>query len=379
LLSRNWLVYVGLISYPLYLWHWPLLAFLRSMRLSEPKTLLSVAFIVLAFALAHLTYVLVEKPIRFGARLEARRSLVPMYLALTLLLAGISGAIIYSRDGFPQRYGEHVQTTVRRLKEDISYKYTFSPCVVWLAQQIQPNECVTYFPSPPTRVVLWGDSHAGSVYAGLAEVAGRRGTVQIANFGKGACPPILEFQSSLEPNCPSHNKEAIGFIERMHPDVVVMSGFWGLTMHGDNGPANETALRKTIRRIRQSGVKRIVGIGQLPVWMSSPERIIGRIEQMQRYKLLPNADMANFERNHTFVEPYVRGADELMRRLFTEEGAEFISPLATFCNDEGCLLTVPDSGDTPASFDGSHLTNAASVFFASKNETALFGTRPGDR
>jgi peptidoglycan/LPS O-acetylase OafA/YrhL len=374
-LSLRWLVYVGLISYPLYLWHWPLLAFLRNVYLGEPKTLLSFGFIALAFALAHLTYVLVERPIRFGTR----RRLAPIFLSLALLLAGISGAVVYSHEGFPERYGANVQTAVRKLKEDDSYKFTFSPCVIWLTQRTQANECAAFFATPPTRLVLWGDSHAGRVYPGLMEIAGRRKTVQVAGFGKAACPPILEFRSEIEPGCPVHNREAIGFIERMRPDVVVMSGFWGVTMRGKNAPETDAALRNTIKQIKLSGVRRIIGIGQFPVWMAAPERIVGRIEQLQRYKLTPDAGPANFERNGAFVEPYVRDVDEFMRKIFVEEGAEFISPLTTFCNDDGCLLTVPNSGNMPVSSDVSHLTNTASVYFASKNEIAFFGPRSADR
>jgi len=100
---------------------------------------------------------------------------------------------------------------------------------------------------------------------------------------------------------------------------------------------------------------------------------------LQRYKLTPDAGPANFERNGAFVEPYVRDVDEFMRKIFVEEGAEFISPLTTFCNDDGCLLTVPNSGNMPVSSDVSHLTNTASVYFASKNEIAFFGPRSADR
>ncbi len=374
-LSWRLLVYVGLISYPLYLWHWPLLAFLRSVRFNEPKTLLSLGFIVLAFLLAHLTYVLVERPIRFGPR----RKLAPVFLSLALLFAGVVGAVVYIREGFPDRYGEHVQIAVRKLKEDDGYKFTFSPCTIWFVQHDQPRECAAYFASPPVKIMLWGDLHAGRVYPGLMEIAGARKTIQVASFARAACPPILQFQSDLDRDCPKHGEGAIGFIARTYPSIVIMSGFWGVTLRGTNGPANVATLRTTIKQIKLAGAQRVVSVGQFPTWAASPERIVGRIEQLQRYGLIQQDSAAAFERNMTFVEPYIRETDELAKAIFFEEGAEFLSPLLTFCNYDGCLLTVPGTDGMPTVVDASHLTYAASVYFLSKNETALFGPRHADR
>ena len=66
------MVWIGLISYPLYLWHWPILSFLRIIESEVPKVELRIAALALSFILATLTYHLVEKPIRFGFRSKAK-------------------------------------------------------------------------------------------------------------------------------------------------------------------------------------------------------------------------------------------------------------------------------------------------------------------
>src|SRR6202451_3205907 len=66
LLASRGLVAIGLISYPLYLWHWPLLSFMRIVNGTAPSPVAAALAILLSFVLAWLTYLLVEKPLRFG-------------------------------------------------------------------------------------------------------------------------------------------------------------------------------------------------------------------------------------------------------------------------------------------------------------------------
>jgi peptidoglycan/LPS O-acetylase OafA/YrhL len=76
LLSNPVAVWFGKISYPLYLWHWPMLVFLRIMMGDTPIWFLRAGVIVTAIALSWLTYRFIEKPIRFD-----RMSPQPLALA----------------------------------------------------------------------------------------------------------------------------------------------------------------------------------------------------------------------------------------------------------------------------------------------------------
>lgn len=72
LLSNKLMVAIGLISYPLYLWHWPILSFLRIIESETPALELRIGAVVLSLILSTLTYQLVEKPIRFGFRSKTK-------------------------------------------------------------------------------------------------------------------------------------------------------------------------------------------------------------------------------------------------------------------------------------------------------------------
>lgn len=99
LLSWRPMIWIGLISYPLYLWHWPLLSFLRIINSKAPDRLLAGCAMVLAVLLAWLTYQFIEKPIRFH---PARRPIVSGLVAAMLAL-GAFGLFVHDQEGLPER------------------------------------------------------------------------------------------------------------------------------------------------------------------------------------------------------------------------------------------------------------------------------------
>lgn len=97
LLARKWVVWVGLISYPLYLWHWPLLSFARIMESAPPSPSLRASLIVASLILAWMTYELIEKPIR------SRRKNFVLGLCLGMLLLALLGVAVNKLDGVKTR------------------------------------------------------------------------------------------------------------------------------------------------------------------------------------------------------------------------------------------------------------------------------------
>ena len=98
-LSLRLLVWVGLISYPLYLWHWPLLSFARIMESQTTAVGARFWLAVASVVLAWLTYKLLERPIR--SRRLSRSTVV--ILCLTMFLLGAAGLIVRKSDGFKSR------------------------------------------------------------------------------------------------------------------------------------------------------------------------------------------------------------------------------------------------------------------------------------
>ncbi|MRW88165.1 acyltransferase family protein [Pseudoduganella sp. FT26W] len=95
ILSNKLVVWFGLISFPLYLWHWPLLSFLRMIEVEAPSRNMRIAVVALSIVLSWLTYVLVERPMRFGGHGKAKLAV----LVGLMTVVGFAGYNIYIRDG----------------------------------------------------------------------------------------------------------------------------------------------------------------------------------------------------------------------------------------------------------------------------------------
>lgn len=161
-LSSRPMVWVGLISYPLYLWHWPLLAFAQIVESRVPAPAIRGGAVLLAFVLAWLTWRLVERPLR-GAR---ARPVVATLCALMLACAG-TGALLYLKEGLPARQAiEDSQANLRSLvvyedkarAEACKQRYGFASIYEYCAMSDVTRD--------PT-VVLIGDSHAYHMLYGL--------------------------------------------------------------------------------------------------------------------------------------------------------------------------------------------------------------------
>ncbi len=98
LLSNRLMVWFGLISYPLYLWHWPLLSFAQIIESKTPSDAIRAGAIALAVLLAWITYRFIERPLRFGAG-RARVA----GLACAMVAVAAIGGFLVQQDGLPKR------------------------------------------------------------------------------------------------------------------------------------------------------------------------------------------------------------------------------------------------------------------------------------
>ena len=101
LFSNKVMVWIGLISYPLYLWHWPLLSFGYIVESQVPTLGMRIALIILAMIFATLTYYFIEKPIRFGNTKKSKRKVIALLILMITL--GTTGGVIYMKNGLIQK------------------------------------------------------------------------------------------------------------------------------------------------------------------------------------------------------------------------------------------------------------------------------------
>lgn len=284
LLSARALVAIGLISFPLYLWHWPLLSFARITESDTPSLPLRAALVLLAFPLAWATYRWIETPIRTT---PAGRRQVFALLALMALCGGAGYLVIqtggiesrrvnsfaYAADAAINAFGDRLAADpdlIEHLRLDrqdairapychlnkqgqtfAEYRETMDPCLRMASDK--PN------------VLVVGDSHGGELYAALQHALGDRYHFQQAT-GAG-CTPDVSYAGKPGDRCHELLRFVVTFTAERRPQAVVLAGVWrenqfdrlgeliaelkasGTAVHITSPPASLTAdANKIIRR-----------------------------------------------------------------------------------------------------------------------------------
>ena len=197
LLSNKIAVWFGLISYPLYLWHWPILSFLHILEGGTPQWELRISAIILSILLAWLTFQFVEDYFRR----KMRPSHSVFSLVFMLAAVGAFGGYVEATRGAPYR-----------LEQFVNEKADFFAQLNSAGKIRETKKCRTYFDNfenglcvlekddQPT-VLLFGDSHALHLYEGLSkslpnEVVAMIGGGWGGKYGR-ALSPFLDSEHDL--------------------------------------------------------------------------------------------------------------------------------------------------------------------------------------
>ena len=357
-LSWPVLTFYGRISYPLYLWHWPLLTFpvLLNHRLDAPQ---QVGLLVVAVALAVLTHYGVEQPLRFG-RLA---SCAPALLLAALCLVGALGWALYLSDGLLARYPAEVRTiATEHLRQDpatVRLGTCFQTSAA--ARQAHAQACTDPEPAAAPLLLLWGDSFAASLYPGLrALVDERLLPMRLAQFTGPLCPPLPALREGSPrrlTGCEAMNDVVLEQVRREKPALVVLAGSWATYQPlADGTPGEVSGLVQTIERLRSLGVARVVVLGGFPVWRVQQPRLL--LSEWQRSGEVP-ARLADA------LAPQPLALDSVVADLVRRTGAEFISAYQLLCTGDGCRTTLLQDGRLhPTAHDEAHLTTIASRHLA---------------
>jgi hypothetical protein len=252
-------VFIGLISYPLYLWHWPILSFLSITERGRPARPVLLGALALSLVLATLSYLLIEKPIRarIGPATSRRAG------ALALGLAGIGvimiAALVTGRLLPPVRVAGG---------GDVQVPYALNDKACRAATGIQAGYCQQYLESSaPITTVLFGDSHAAHLFPGLGARLSEQGQ-NLVHVGDMGCPPLMRIERVYEKGgstCAEINGAALNMINNSTSlEHVVLAFRGGIYTAGDvagatlvrlagtttvGRPAVETALTQTVESL----------------------------------------------------------------------------------------------------------------------------------
>ena len=215
--------WLGEISYPLYLWHWPLLV-LPSTYFARPLAVYERIIAIFAtIVLADLTHRFIEEPFR-------KRKILPTIVfkqsaAITLVSVLIGTTIIFTSSDRINVSGINGAVSLAQIKaRPLVYE---DGCHANYAET-KSDACEYAELDSQKTMVLYGDSHAAQWFPALAEIASRSG-YKLVSLTKSACPSVDVVRSDQGAfkmsRCKKWREDSIQRIMKMKPDVLVMSSF----------------------------------------------------------------------------------------------------------------------------------------------------------
>lgn len=342
LLSLKPVVAIGLISYSLYLWHWPVMAYVRYQPFIEFTAYIGFACIAASMLLAAATYFMVEQPVRKRRVLSSRRAIFLFSLAGLLSMAAAGAAIMVAK-GAPQRFGDDVLALEAGARDWNAQRWA---CDQPSVERIESGDvCQTNPESGAPDFILWGDSHADAIAPLFYELSGKRNRNGYVVTGHG-CPPMIGGGEPATPvtyDCNAANEATIEFIRKNAIKDVFLVSNWVSYLdparpmdasHMEWYDANTSgrpvaaSLKRTIGQISEGGA-RIHILYNIPYVLIDPPRVLA-LEKLHSYE--------GRSKTAVSVEAYHK-ALENERSVFKEIGndaIDYIEPEKVLCDEEYC-------------------------------------------
>lgn len=264
-LSNKVAVWFGLISFPLYLWHWPLLTFTRIIQGDIPDRSIRIIMVLLAIVLAWLTYRFVERPMRFGKHGQTK------VITLIVLMVGVIfiGYNTYRRDGLSFRNVVKINLTIDSgYAGDAGVNLAYSCGIENDDVKNKFAVCATDT-TKPLRFALIGDSKAAALFEGLVRTSHPdAGWLFIGGAGVNGAPVPVITDTATYKKYQVLTKEAIHAVakNKVVEEVLLVTGTRSLFQLSNDSdiedlPSNKNydvalnGLKRSIKILRDSGKK----------------------------------------------------------------------------------------------------------------------------
>jgi len=369
LLTARPLVFLGLISYSLYLWHWPLIVFANLLNVEELTGLQKTAVAGTSIALAALTWRFIEQPFRRRGAEGFTRPAILWSGGLSLGgLVAVSLIFILSQ-GLPSRFSQQVldladaESDSSPLRKKCHFDGT--------AKSHYEDTCVLGAAVPP-KTIVYGDSHGVEFSVVLGSLAKSRNE-SIREITASACPPAADFSLPTRKECGRYNAAMLTKLVTINPSTIIIaanSSAWSMEMPDHYWPG----LRNSLTALSRAGHRLIVlgPIPHLPNHMQAPATVArwtGR-----------GHDPANFKFS---LGDRFRDVDANLRSIASDVNATYVPVAPALCKDELCNAYLEDA---VLYFDDNHLSVRGAGIIAKKllapliwpeaNAPILAGTHP---
>jgi len=347
-LSLRPVVFLGLISYSLYLWHWPVWVFAQSWLMQAPDAWQTAGCAALTLALSVLSWRFVEQPFRRKDAMARK----PLFVAAAGAMAALCAFAVVAVEtgGLGARFDSHIQQIVAQQEGKAVPEKCFG---LKPAQVSAQTLCGFGAEAVPASFLLWGDSHARAIMPAVADIArknGRRGLFA----GSPSCAPLLGVERYDAPDCKAFNDAVLATV-LAHKEIgtVILMARWGKnaqgTAYGNEGdgfvpigdeegraqkPADNAAifargLKRTVEALRAAG-RRVVLVGPVPEIGWTVPQVLARLEQEHSHKVVAPPAARFFAREKEVLP--------LFRHIAAEKGVHAVFPHEYLCASGRCAV-----------------------------------------
>jgi peptidoglycan/LPS O-acetylase OafA/YrhL len=386
ILSQKILVGVGLVSYSLYLWHWPILSFAQFCSGDALPPAQKGYLVALSFVAATLSYFLVEQPFRRSPRTSRT---LRRYAAASVLCS-IPACVLLVGKGWPSRY-----PVASRIELE-AHSPSIATCTAQDGQSspLRSGACSSTMGYP--TIAIMGDSHAASLNRYLQSALESRGW-SVAQFTKSSCPQLGHVApgSAEREKCVTFNQISLAdVIKDPNVKTVVLAGYWltlfppfmeggryvaegqehsSLTVE-DSWSNLGTGLNEVVGRLQTSG-KRIfividspsLDVNPLLLTLSdaiAPRRVLK--------SLLWKDDDSPGMISHAEGPSNTR-LEALLRQVAARHHAEIIDLYGSLCSGSTCRYALDGQ---PLFEDPHHLTRLGAKFAVGEAASSLANEQP---
>lgn len=332
LISAPPLVWTGDISYSLYLWHWPLLVFVRVV-LGEAWWI-ALAAVIAAFVFAALSRRYIERPF-----LEKRPRRLWLWAGLAMTISIVSALLVFGAKGMPQRFNAAERAAFAAADD-------FSPdrkrChIAQNARRDYRDTCVLGGAVP--SVAVWGDSEGVELARALADQG-----EDVRQITASACPPSVGYTIAYNRACRDHNADMLLHL-KSDPNIrTVILAVNYRRYDAENSAAMMGGLELSALDLQAAG-KRVVLLYPVPVYDFDPPSQVGLALRLGRDPSSVGMSRAQYDREN--------GQTIAALDAFSQShNLATLRPSDVLCDAQRCRVYDPAAG--VLYFNGQHLSMA---------------------
>lgn len=372
LLSARPMVLIGLISYSLYLWHWPIIATVNYLGMEKTPTVIACYF-ALTFVLATLSYLLVEKPLRHS-RLGFTKTFVLMLVVPAIALSALHAAG-KKADGWPARFDYGTDNVLTRLKAaEVPHR---EKCLEG-ARDGSDERCLMGDVQSPTKALLIGDSFSNQDW-GFIDTLAKDANISVMAQSYSACltlPGVYLYDwykfKELYITCHAASADYYQLIKKNQYQYVMIGQVWENYVNSDkvvtaladertqalSNQRLEVALLEGLRIIREAGAIPVIVKANMLMPHGVNNCVYRNIKLRGLFGVAAESAHCNQQPWDGVENPRLTALFKAAQQAYPE--LIIIDPKDAQCQDGACLMAIDG---VPVYRDIGHITDYASYWF----------------